>query len=72
MGREVPATEAVAEVTFSLNAGVGLWVPTEMRERYSQRGWGRTTSTARYGNYRKFIVSTSENTDPADEPPGVK
>ena len=72
VGPEVPATEVVAEVTFTLNADVGLWVPAEMRERYSQRGGGRTTSTARYGNYRKFTVSTSENTDGADEATGVK
>ena len=64
VGREVPATEAVAEVMFALNPNVGLWVPTEMRERYSERRGGRTTSTARYGNYRKFSVSTSENTNP--------
>jgi hypothetical protein len=68
VGREVPATEAVAVVTFALNPNVGLWVPTEMRERYSARGGERTTSTARYGNYRKFSVSTSENTDPGAEP----
>jgi len=68
VGREVPATEAVAVVTFALNPNVGLWVPTEMRERYSERRGGRTTSTARYGNYRKFSVSTSENTDPGAEP----
>ncbi len=72
MGRQVPATEAVAVVTFSLNPDVGLWVPTQMRERYSQRGGARITSTARYGNYRKFSVSTSENTAPAAEPDGVK
>ena len=64
VGREVPATEAVAEVMFALNPNVGLWVPTEMRERYSERRGGRTISTARYGNYRKFSVSTSENTNP--------
>lgn len=68
VGREVPATEVVAVVTFALNPNVGLWVPTEMRERYSARGGERTTSTARYGNYRKFSVSTSENTDPGAEP----
>ena len=68
VGREVPATEAVAVVTFALNPNVGLWVPTEMRERYAARGGERTTSTARYGNYRKFSVSTSENTDPGTEP----
>ena len=68
VGREVPATEAVAVVTFALNPNVGLWVPTEMRERYSACGGERTTSTARYGNYRKFSVSTSENTDPGAEP----
>jgi hypothetical protein len=65
VGREVPATEAVASVTFVSNPEVALWVPAEMRERYSQRGGARTSSTARYGNYRKFTVSTSENADQA-------
>jgi len=69
-GREVPATEAVASVTFASNPDVALWVPTEMRERYSQRGGSRTSSTARYGNYRKFSVSTSENADPVADPTG--
>ncbi len=70
VGRDVPATEAVADVRFTHNAGLGLWVPTEMRERYSQRSGARTSSTARYGNYRKFSVTTSEDSDPADVPTG--
>ena len=60
----------MAVVTFALNPDVSLWVPTEMRERYSQRLGGRTTSTARYGNYRRFSVSTSENADPGTESDG--
>ncbi len=68
VGPRVPATEVVAVVTFALDPDVGLWVPSEMRERYSERRGGRTTSTARYGNYRKFSVTTSENTAPDAEP----
>ena len=41
-------------VVFGPDAGVGAWVPIEMRERYDNT-WGEvTTGHATYGNYRRF------------------
>ena len=67
VGRDVRATDATAEVRFALDPNVNLWVPVEMRESYAERGGGRTSSTARYGNFRKFSIAVSENTDPDPE-----
>ena len=61
-----PATDAMATVRFALEPRLNLWVPLEMRERYSERIGGSTSSTARYRNYRQFSVSVSE--DSAQEP----
>ncbi|SUZ96316.1 uncharacterized protein METZ01_LOCUS49170 [marine metagenome] len=61
-GSAVKATDATATVTFALDPDVELWVPNEMRERYQEIAGGRTISTARYSNYRKFRVSTNEGT----------
>ena len=68
-----PATDAMATVRFALEPRLNLWVPLEMRERYSERIGGSTSSTARYRNYRQFSVSVSE--DSAQErivPPGTE
>jgi hypothetical protein len=44
-------------VDFRDDAGVGAWVPAEMRERYGN-SWGeQTTGHATYGNYRRFQTS---------------
>ena len=67
VGRDVRATDASAEVRFALDANVNLWVPVEMRESYTERRGGRTSSTARYANYRKFSIAVSENTDPGPD-----
>jgi hypothetical protein len=48
---------------------MGLWVPTEMKERYSavihdgmmrETGESLLEGTARYSNFRRFQVSTEE------------
>ena len=62
VGRLLKATDATATVTFAFDPNVELWVPAEMRERYQEIAGGRTVSTARYSNYRKFRVSTDEGT----------
>ena len=58
-----PATDAMATVRFALEPRLNLWVPLEMRERYSERIGGSTSSTARYRNYRQFSVTVYEGTD---------
>ena len=57
-----PATDAMATVRFALEPRLNLWVPREMRERYSERIGGSTSSTARYRNYRQFSVTVNEGT----------
>jgi len=56
-------------VRYARNTKMGLWVPTEMRERYSavvqvgvmrQTGESLLEGTARYSNFRRFQVSTEE------------
>lgn len=70
-----PATDAMATVRFALEPRLNLWVPLEMRERYSERIGGSTSSTARYRNYRQFSVTVNEGTGqgpivpPGTEPP---
>ena len=68
VGRELPATETTARVTFGLEPRLNLWVPVEMRDSVSTGDGRRMTGTARYRNYRQFNVVVSENTDrPPDE-----
>ena len=64
VGRDRPATEATARVTFGLESRLNLWVPVEMRDSISEEGGSRMVSTARYRNYRQFDIIVSENTDP--------
>jgi hypothetical protein len=56
-------------VRYARNAKMGLWVPAEMKERYSavvqggtmrQTGESLLEATARYSNFRRFQVSTEE------------
>jgi hypothetical protein len=56
-------------VRYARNTKMGLWVPTEMKERYSavvqvgvvrQTGESLLEGTARYSNFRRFQVSTEE------------
>ena len=72
VGRERPATEANARVTFSLEPRLGLWVPVEMRDRVREEGLGgRMVSVARYRNYRQFNVVVTEDTDPPQADDGA-
>ena len=64
VGRELPATETTARVTFGLEPRLNLWVPVEMRDSVSEDDGRRMVGTARYRNYRQFNVVVSENTDP--------
>ena len=66
VGETRPATNVKATVKFSLESNIGMLLPEEMRERYSEQGGGNTTSTARYRNYRQFGVTTNEDWE---EPP---
>ena len=66
-----PATDAMATVRFALEPRLNLWVPREMRERYSERIGGSTSSTARYRNYRQFRAQgriVPSGTEPPAEP----
>ena len=63
-----PETEAQARVTFGREAGTGLWVPVEMRERYEERGGGRMSGTARYSDFRRFAVAVDEDWTEEAEP----
>ena len=56
-------------VRYARNTKMGLWVPAEMKERYSaavqagamrQTGESLLEGTARYSNFRRFQVSTEE------------
>jgi hypothetical protein len=46
---------------YQLDKGLGLWLPSEMKEEYQPVtvGFG-TESTARYAKYRRFKVTTEE------------
>jgi hypothetical protein len=53
-------------VTYQADLSVGVWVPTEMIERYDNPrvpGAERITCRATYSNYRRFDVKTSESLD---------
>ena len=63
------ATDVKVRVRFALEPRLNLWVPVEMRETYSERGGGRTNSTAKYRNYRQFSVTVIENSDAGTDPP---
>lgn len=56
-----PETEAQATVKFGREPETGLWVPVEMRERYEERGGGSMSGTARYSDFRRFVVVVDED-----------
>jgi hypothetical protein len=62
------SVEAHITVTYQLDAGLGVWVPGRMDERYRR---GRDTVEVRgratYSRFRRFQVKTTEN---IDEPNG--
>ena len=55
------SVEAHITVTYHLDTGTNLWVPSRMEERYHRRNdaW-EVVGTAIYSKFRKFQVSTSE------------
>ena len=56
--------EAHITVTYSLDAGLGVWVPSRMDERYrAGRDSSEVRGTATYSRFRRFAVKTSENID---------
>jgi hypothetical protein len=58
------SVEAHITVTYQLDAGLGVWVPARMDERYRR---GRDTVEVRgratYSRFRRFQVKTTENID---------
>ena len=56
--------EAHITVTYTLEPGLGLWVPSRMEERYrAGRDSAEVRGTATYSRFRRFQVKTSENID---------
>jgi hypothetical protein len=52
-------------VSYQSEPVLGLLVPVELRERYSQDGLREATlGTATYGNFRRFRVVTDETIGP--------
>ena len=72
------ASRGRLETTFARNPAAQLWLPVEMNERYDLRLSPESLSAgcyvegnARYGNVRRFEVTTEESTvapTPPDEP----
>ena len=58
---EDSTVEAHIKVAYRLDAGLGVWVPVRMEERYRDRGSSsEVRGVATYSRFRKFQVSTSE------------
>ena len=56
--------EAHITVTYSMDPGLGVWVPSRMDERYrAGRDSMEVRGTATYSKFRRFQVKTSENID---------
>ena len=53
-GRNKPIVDVNVAVTYAHDAGVDLWVPVEMRERYKTINDAHLATTATYDNYRRF------------------
>jgi hypothetical protein len=63
-----PDVQGRVEVTYQLDATLGFLVPAEMREEYSDtRAMRRILGRARYGNIKRFTVTTDET---LRKPPG--
>ena len=58
-------SDARSDVQFQHDQRLGIWVPVEMRERYSSRH-STTQATARYTNFRRFEVSVKLLIPPRD------
>ena len=57
-------------VAYRSHRGLGLWLPSEMKEKYEDVGGttrpvfgGATKATARYSNYRRFTVEVVEKAE---------
>ena len=56
--------EAHITVTYVLDAGLGLWAPARMEERYKRaRDTLEVRGVATYSRFRRFQVTTSESID---------
>jgi len=56
--------EAHITVTYQLDAGLGVWAPARMEERYRRgRDSVEVRGVATYSKFRRFQVKTSENID---------
>ena len=63
-----PDVQGRVEVTYQLDVVLGFLVPAEMREEYSDtRAMRRIVGRARYGNIKRFTVTTDEA---LKKPPG--
>ena len=51
--------KSLVTVNYRRQDDLGLWLPSEMRERYEARG-DEITGTARYSHFRTFRVETTE------------
>ena len=68
---EGPEVRAVIDVSYESEPLLGFRVPIEMRERYTTRN-ERIDGVARYGRFRQFQVSTTEDIAPPALAPGEK
>ena len=55
-----PDVSALVDVRYALEPDLGVRVPVEMRERYSDRSGSRVEGTASYSNFRQFQVEVDE------------
>ena len=55
-----PDVSALVDVRYALEPDIGVRVPVEMRERYSDRYGSRVEGTASYSNFRRFQVEVEE------------
>lgn len=58
-GRQIEVNVAV---DYARDPGLDLWVPVEMRERYTAVDGSRLETTAAYSNYRRFRVNARMRT----------
>jgi hypothetical protein len=59
--------ETQITVSFERDAGLGMWVPKRMEDRFKRRGdTAEVRGVATYSRFRRFQVSTSEELAPAD------
>jgi hypothetical protein len=70
---EDQAVAARIVVTYRGDAVLQMFVPGEMRERYTTRqGSGLIEGTATYSNFRRFKVAVDEQIAPPRKPPTTR